>query len=228
MKGFNEAPDLDLIQLLRSVKHSELRCPDRGYDIASYLYAADRIAEPLVFFINSFSVLGADRWLSKLHDAYRQERVGLVGATGSWESLSFNSISEDLPSAVRVALAVPLRLLFPAFPNAHLRTNGFMLSRRDFLRMRRSLMPTKLGAWMFESGRNSMTRQISKQGLHTLVVGKDGASYRPEDWAQSRTFWQSAQENLLIEDNRTAAYDLGDAEFKARRSKSAWNLQRTR
>lgn len=224
LKGFGTDLPANVSQLLDRVPHSRIRCPDRGYDITSYFYAAERISEPLVLFTNSFSVLQGDEWLSKFLDAYHRRDVGLVGATGSWESISIDPSLDDLVSKGKaLALSLPLRVLFPAFPNPHVRTNGFLLARQDFLAMRPTLTRTKLAAWLFESGRNSMTRQVLRRGLGVLVIGRDGSVYRPEEWARSLTFWQSKQENLLIQDNRTVAYEAGDPDFQGKRYRSAWN-----
>jgi hypothetical protein len=234
LKGF--APELPspLNNLLDRVPHSRLNCPDQGFDLGSYFFASEHLTESLVMFTNSFSVLQGDRWLAKLLDAYNQPRIGVVGATGSWESLSGNYLNQRfdlvqsrfrgvLAKGRALALGLPLLALFPTFPNAHLRTNGFLLARENFLKMRPRMIRTKLDAWLFESGRNSMTRQILRRGLGVLVVGRDGSMYGPDEWIQSMTFWQHKQENLLIQDNRTVAYERGNEEFRAERSASAWN-----
>lgn len=227
LKGFSTQLPADVSEQLDRVQHSKLYCVDQGYDITSYFYAAERISEPLVLFINSFSIFLAAQWLSKLQRAYTQENVGLVGATGSWESIAPESTGVGLlKSAKSVALSLPLLLLFPAFPNPHIRTNCFLLARNDFLAMRPILIRSKLDAWLFESGRNSMTRQMLRRGHEVLIVGRNGFQYRPTEWARSLTFWQSQQENLLVHDNRTMAYQDGSPEFKARRNQSAWNIVR--
>jgi hypothetical protein len=227
LKGFGAQLPAEVSELVARVPHRQVHCGDEGYDIASYFYAADRIAEPLLVFINSFSVLQADQWLSKLYGAYQESGGGVVGASGSWESMSLDSSHGGLFHKARsVALSAPLRALFPRFPNPHLRTNGFLLARSDFLAMRPKWMRTKLGAWLFESGRNSMTRQILRHGRKVLVVGRDGSIYPPNEWSRSRTFWQAKQENLLLQDNRTLAYDNGNADLQARRYISAWDASR--
>jgi hypothetical protein len=233
LKGFSQGLPPPLNRLLSAVPHTKLDCPDRGFDLGSYFLAAERVSEPLVMFTNSFSVLLGDDWLAKFLNAYNRPRVGLVGATGSWESLSSEYLDRcfDAPrSRFRglvakgkgLAAGLPLLALFPPFPNVHLRTNGFLVARRDFLTMRPRMMRTKLNAWLFETGRNSMTRQVLGRGLDVLVVGRDGSAYGPGEWPQSNTFWQSTQENLLIHDNRTTAYERGTKEFQAKRSEAAW------
>lgn len=225
LKGFGAKLPKDVSELLDSAPHNRVYCPDKGYDVGSYFYAAERLFEPFMLFTNSFSVLHGDDWLSKFRNAYDRPGVGLVGATGSWESITIDSPGDRLLAAATAIVVTPLlRVLFPPFPNAHVRTNGFFLARSDFLHMRPRHMRTKLDAWRFESGRSSMTRQTLRRGMGVLVVGKDGSVYRPEQWSESRTFWQSKQENLLIHDNRTMAYERGSADFQAKKFRSAWNF----
>lgn len=227
LKGFGSELPAQISQLVERVPHRKIHCRDAGYDISSYFHAAAQLVEPLVFFINSFSVVQGERWLSKLSCAYERSGAGLVGATGSWESMSFDAAQGGrLRKVMAVTCTVPLRALFPPFPNPHLRTNAFFLARKDFLAMQPRFMGSKLGAWLFESGRNSMTRQVLRNGRNVLVVGRDGSSYQPPEWSRSRTFWQSSQENLLIHDNRTFAYQNGDAHFRASREESAWGAMR--
>jgi hypothetical protein len=142
------------------------------------------------------SVVLADGWLGMLERQLLRPEVGMVGATGSYES----------PNAVRPG---PLRGLRPGhepFPNPHLRTNAFALER-DLLRDLD--WPTgldKLAAVRLEGGSRSLTRQVRERGLEALVVGRDGDAYPPERWRQSATFRSGGQANLLIADNRTLHY----------------------
>ena len=186
-------------------------------------------------FTNSYSILRGEQWLAKITAAYCQPKVGLVGTTGSWESLAsvhWHKWYESMtawPSRMRargkiVALGLPLSALFPAFPNPHLRTNGFMLARTDFLALQPRFLRTKLNAWLFESGRCSLTRQMLTRGWDVRVVARDGSTFGPGDWIKSNTFWQSRQENLLIHDNRTIAYERGDTALQTQWSWAAWGV----
>jgi hypothetical protein len=80
----------------------------------------------------------------------------------------------------------------------------------------------KTDVYRLESGRESLTAQIRDMGLAAFVVGRDGCAYARDQWPASRTFWQGAQENLLIADNRTEDYQLGDTEARAALSRYAW------
>lgn len=111
---------------------------------------------------------------------------------------------------------------FPPFPNYHVRTNAFMASRDTLARIRIGPVFFKLSAYMFESGRDSMTGQIMRFGLRPLVVGRDGRAYEKERWPLANTFWQGRQEDLLVADNQTDAYTKADFERKTELSKFAW------
>jgi hypothetical protein len=233
IKGYSGQMPKPLSALLDRVRHSKIHCPDRGFDIGSYFYGSNLVAERLAMFTNSFSVLQGDQWLAKMLNAYNRPRTGLVGASGSWESLGgkyLNSRPDNartpakhqITKAKALGLGIALRLFFPPFPNIHIRTNGFLIARKEFLAMRPYLLLSKLNAWLFESGRHSMTRQVLARGMEVVVVGRDGRVYRPEEWQASNTFWQSRQENLLIQDNRTLAYERGSVEYRAGQSQAAW------
>lgn len=111
---------------------------------------------------------------------------------------------------------------FPSFPNYHVRTNAFMASREILAGIQIGPVIFKLSAYMFESGRNSLTNQILNLGLRPLVVGCDGEGYDKESWHLADTFRQSRQENLLIADNQTDIYELSDSKKRAELSKLAW------
>jgi|HubBroStandDraft_2_1064218.scaffolds.fasta_scaffold01185_8 hypothetical protein len=110
----------------------------------------------------------------------------------------------------------------PSFPAPHLRSNAFLLERRLMLRLKVGPLLDKDGTYLLESGRHSITRQLQRMGLRVLVAGADGALYATRDWARSHTFWQGAQENLIVADNQTRAYAHGDSELRRAFSAHAW------
>lgn len=95
---------------------------------------------------------------------------------------------------------------FPAFPNPHVRSNGFMVLRERFVALTGMDFKSKADANLFESGHGSITAQIRKSGLAAVVVGADGRPYMVQDWPKSRTFRLGDQGNLLIADNHTRAF----------------------
>ncbi len=112
--------------------------------------------------------------------------------------------------------------LFAPFPCYHLRTNAFMLERETLLGLRHGEMPTKFEAYLFESGRDSLTAQILAGGQSALVVGRDGIGYEKEDWNRSGTLSQREQENLLVSDNQTREYELGNDRRRLFLNRFAW------
>jgi len=189
-KGFESKDDLDrAMNLFSAVNASGINLDDYGLDIGAYLIAANELVEDQVCFLNTHSEILAPGWLEKLARHLERPEVGLVGATGSFESLS------------------PLASQFPSFPNIHLRSNAFLIERELFNSLvGGSVIHQKLDAFFVESGLLSLTRQVLKQGLMVLVVGRNGRGYPPRWWSSSNTYRQGLQANLLVGDNVTGAY----------------------
>lgn len=95
---------------------------------------------------------------------------------------------------------------FPAFPNPHLRSNGFMMQRERFLEFNLPPTPGKFDTSLFESGPDSMTARLRARNLGVVVVGADGAAYGVAKWWRSNTFRNGDQRNLLVADNHTRAF----------------------
>jgi hypothetical protein len=96
---------------------------------------------------------------------------------------------------------------FPAFPNPHIRSNGFLIHRERFLELGFTAPRSKIGACVFESGSGSLTARLRRKGLRALVIDKDGRGYDVQDWTRSRTFRLSEQEDLLLHDKQTRGFD---------------------
>jgi hypothetical protein len=237
--GFgSEAERAPFRSLLAGVPHQELSMPEPAQDIPAYLAAARALPCEFICFLNSYSEPLDAGWLAKLHRHASAPGVGLVGATGSWESFysAARRPAEPPPRTLRprgvagwlVRTAgrgradLALRRHFRPFPNPHVRSNGFMLARDLLLGLRARPIRTKRDAERFESGRSGLTRQVLARGLRVLVVGRDGRGYLPAEWPESRTFRSGSQENLLIADNRTAQYAQADAPMRALLRTLAW------
>jgi hypothetical protein len=236
-KGFDEraAGTEAYCDLLQGFAYRSLFLPDEGFDIGPYFEAAKRLDARYFCFINSFSVILDEDWLAKLYEHGRHKNVGVVGATGSCES-AYTNIVRCWPvrrSALfylkglvsyRAALTNALKQwsYFPPFPNYHVRTNSFMISRRLMLRLRVKSVHTKLDAGRFESGWHSMTRQIFGMNLKALIVGCDGRGYDKSQWYESATFRSDEQHNLLVADNRTRQYSEADPQTKKLLAEYAW------
>src|SRR5207253_8721145 len=122
-----------------------------------YLIAVNEIVEDRVCFLNTHTELLAPAWLEKLALHLDRIDVGLVGATGSFESLSM------------------IGPRFPAFPNLHLRSTGVMIERELFTSiLGGTIIRDKLDAFSVESSSDSLTRRILARGLKVLLVGRNG------------------------------------------------------
>jgi hypothetical protein len=164
------------------------------------------------------------------------EQVGVVGATGSYESAYANRVLmlgalpitswSLLHGTVRYGMRrreqTRFRSRFAPFPNYHLRTNAFLIARSVMLRLQVDAIRSKTDAARFESGENSLTRQILRQGLKPLVIGRDGRAYEKEAWYESGTFRSGDQRNLLVADNRTNHYLQADPDTQRMLAVFAW------
>ena len=96
---------------------------------------------------------------------------------------------------------------FPGFPNPHIRSNGFMVRRQHMLENVHQVIMDKFDACEFESGQNSLTWQLRRQGLRAVLVDRRGQGFDVADWWCSDTFRLQDQGGLLISDNRTREFD---------------------
>jgi hypothetical protein len=154
----------------------------------------------------------------------RSEVRSQLAALGTKRSAATaNSYAGPL-GKLRVAARV-LEQTSGSFPVAHVRTNGFMLARDTLLSLRWPSLRRKAHAHRLESGAESITAQVKARGLVSLVVARDGGVFEPARWPLSRTFWQGAQENLMIADNQTADYAEGDAPMRRFLARYAWGRE---
>lgn len=181
-------------RLFSSVPHEVLELAE-GVDLGHYRSAVDRVVAERYCFLNTVTAVLTDDWLGRLERALLSPEVGMVGATGSYET----------PNAVRPGPLRRLRPGFEPFPNPHLRTNGFAMERDLLLDLDWPSSLTRAEAVLLEGGSGSLTRQVRERGLQTPVVGRDG-TYPPERWRESATFRSGGQSNLLLADNRTRHY----------------------
>jgi hypothetical protein len=102
---------------------------------------------------------------------------------------------------------------FPRFPNPHLRSNGFIVERKELLSLFSTIDATKTAAYAFESGGDSLSAKITRSGKQLVVVDRHGKVYRTAEWTNSKTFRLADQSDVLFTDNQTRAFDqLSDDE----------------
>jgi hypothetical protein len=232
-KGFSTAAQLaPFRERLVGIAHREIQITESGLDLDAYGLCVRQFVHEYFCFLNTFSVVQSDGWLAKLRAALAGG-VGLVGATGSFESM-YSDLTARQQKEVAKHLHTRARrawkrfrkgLVFERFPNPHLRTNAFMISGE----LMRQLWPRKIGrkraAHALESGKQSITRRVQKLGLKVLIVGRDGVGYEPERWPVSGIFWQAEQENLLVSDNQTLRYIKASAPDRVSLRWMAWHAE---
>lgn len=205
-KGYSDQAGLAEAQrLFAATKHVAISLDDRSLDIGAYIEAAKQMTGELVCFFNTHSeILGKD-WLLKLTRNLLNDSVGLVGATGSFESLSgtIKAISR--------------------FPNIHIRSNAFLVRKEHFLAAAQGVkISGKADGYLFESGPASLTRFVRGLGLGVRVVGRNGRGYPPPWWPHSDTFRSRGQGNLLVGDNQTRRFRLMPWPEKAQNVRNTW------
>jgi hypothetical protein len=205
---------------------------DFGFDLRAWSLALRNYEYPYFCFFNSFSALLGTEWLAKLYGPIKNHSVGLVGATGSCESMYSNAIREssdsgDLSWFKRLQLCLRVaagRFAFEPFPNYHIRTSGFIIARKNAYPIWPRQFLTKRSSYLFENGKNNLTRRLLRQNLHVQIVGRDGTAYDMENWKHSRTFRLGEQDNLLVADNQTRFYQSADAITRKRLTYVAWGF----
>jgi hypothetical protein len=111
---------------------------------------------------------------------------------------------------------------FPPFPNPHIRSNGFMVERDRLLHFDCSQIQSKLDACAFESGPESLTTQLRRAGLSAITVDRDGRGYDVGDWWRGRLFRLGDQEDLLLTDNQSRAFNKMSAGARATHIRMTW------
>jgi hypothetical protein len=206
LKGFAQKTDIgEAKQLFGKLDCTFIEVDDGSYDIGAYVEAAHQVECEFVCFLNTRSELLAKDWLKLLDYHLHRQGTGMVGASGSFESL-------ESPGFVG-----------PSFPNPHLRSNAFAIGRELFLRaLDGRAIRDKLDAYHVESGARSLTRAMMSEGLEVRVVGRNGRAYPPQSWPMSGTYRQGAQENLLVHDRQTRTFEAASVREKLRLMSLAW------
>jgi hypothetical protein len=203
-------------------------------DIDAYFWAAGQLNSSYVLFLNSYATFLAANWLSHFMK-HASHDVGLVGATGSWQSYyrgalddtwkweQHKSLNENVRKYKKLLKAIFWwSRFFYDFPNPHVRSNAFLMKRKLFLSLAHEPLKSKFMAYLLESGKKSITNQVLRKGLNVLIVDRNGKAWLKEQWAESAVFWQDEQVNLLIADNQTRLYDNADTINKRKMTRSAW------
>jgi hypothetical protein len=211
-----------LLAELTGTEHTLIALERPMLDLAAYAEAARRLAHSRLCFLNSYSVVLLDGWLDHLSRALDEPGVGLAGASGSWESQAEWLRGKARHWAYQLMKLHSARRDYPRFPNPHIRTTAFMISREAILQMGLEDARDKRSAYLLESGRMSITRQVQERGLRAVVAGRDGCVYDVADWPRSNSYRSGGQDNLLVADNRTRDWQQASPRLRRRLARDAW------
>lgn len=213
--GMDDAAPLEpLLEAFDGIEHTVERFDGPRTDLMTYRELIDRRPNANEFvFGNSYVRPLADAWLEKLIGAIREPGVGIAGPAGSLESPV---------STVPYKLGLLYLPVFPRFPNVHIRTSCFAITRGAVERVKWPAKMNKRATYRLEGGFNSLTRQLQQQNLRPVVVDAAGELHEVDDWPASGTFRAGGQRNLLVSDLRSDDYDCADDELKSKLSRFAW------
>jgi len=110
----------------------------------------------------------------------------------------------------------PHEIDMPMYPNPHLRTNAFMISRKLWLEfaLQFGIPTSKEECYDIEHGKKSLTRFLDERKLLPIVTGADGVLYPPALWNRSKTSYSPGLANLLVCDNESERYTAADPEVR--------------
>ena len=223
----------DLESILSEIKYSSIYIDDIGFDLDAYFNTAKKLHHDYFIFFNSYSKIQSEKWLIKYYNLCLLDNIGIVGASGSFESPLRNwkeqYFSKKIfflkPQIKTIKLfkhLIYLYIYYRNFPNPHIRTNAFMISSNNLKKINYKPILNRSQALLLESGKKSITNQLIEHNLRPLIVGKDGNGFDINLWKESNTFRLNKQENLLILDNRTLNYELQSKEDKKKLSYISW------
>ena len=207
---------------------------DDGFDWGAYMRVAKEIDTDSICFLNCYSRILADNWLRNFENSLNIENVGMSGATGSHRAWKFSMplFQWDFSSIVLYPFSILNRLkmhfllkdFYPSKFSPHLRSNGFVIKRHNFLKFikNKNIPKTKLDCYKLESGLTSLSNFIIKNGERLLLVDRNGKTYDIEDWPMSKTYCSFDQDELCIADNNTDLYMHKNLNKKRKMEYEAW------
>ena len=87
-KGFDSnAARFEAGKAFHGVPHRAIELDDEGYDIGAYRKALEAISNEYVCFLNTHTEIASENWLRLMYQSMLLSDIGIVGSTGSYESL---------------------------------------------------------------------------------------------------------------------------------------------
>ena len=194
------------------------------YDWGSYNRIAKKYKNRIIFFFNCHSYPIKHNWLKFFSDNFNSKSV--LAPTGSYQSISQSSFNGFYFKNffLRLFHGISNIRYFNLFPNPHLRSNCFMVSANEFLKLDLIFCKNKIDTWKNESGKNGMTKQFQKKNFKLLVINDEGKSFDIRKWKESETYAFKKQSKLLISDKHTREFDNFKKNYKNKYIENIWGV----
>lgn len=237
LKGWTKNQDIEkkkLTQNFQEINSKLIELNDDGFDWGAYIRVTKIIKTNYICFLNSFSRPLNDNWLKNFYEAIKIDNVGMCGASSSYKAWRFslplfqlNAISLfKYPFRVMKRIKNHLMLLgnYPDHFYPHIRSNGFVVCRENFLDfiMQLSVPKTKIDCYKLESGISSYSYFLIKNKQRLVIVDKKGKIFDVKDWVSSNTYCCPNQPGLCIADNNTDLYDMKNLKEKKDMEFDVW------
>jgi hypothetical protein len=160
--------------------HERIIHDNYGYDMGTLQKIAPELLEyDIVVQIGAHCRILTDDWLRKIISAFGDTNVAMVGTSASKEN------------------------------RPHIRTSNFAYRPQlmNLVSFPESL-ETKEFQYEVEYGENSLYNQFTSMGYACGIVDKNGNFFK-DNWENTATFRAGEQENLLIADRHSDAYQYG-------------------
>lgn len=167
-----------------------LRYNGGGWDCGAWKFAGENIDTDLLVCFNSSTYITGDGWLKRFVDAVEQNGDGLYGPLASYE--------------VQPHIRTPCMIFQPHVINSY----PYEVNSRDDT--------YRFEVFGFPPENRNFTQFTRDLGFKTMLVTWDGV-YDLPDWRKPQNIFRSGdQSNLIVKDRHCEAYEVSDAEGKAR------------
>lgn len=171
------------------VESKHIRYDKGGWDCGAWQFAGKNIEAELLICFNSSTYITGDGWLKRFVDAVEAHGDGLYGPLTSYEIVPH--------------VRTPCMIFQPKIINDY---PVEVMSRAQ--------------TYQFESlgfpGLPNFTQWTRSKGHKTMLVTWDGVYDLPEWRTPPNIFRRGDQSNLIVKDRHCEAYEVSDAEGKAR------------
>lgn len=165
-----------------------------GYDIGTLQKLSEQYSDyDVIVQMGGHARILHDNWLHKIVEPFKNPKVAMVGTSGSLEQRPHIRTAN-----VAFRPSAMNTVIFPEF------------------------LESKESQYEFEHGENSAYNQLLTSGYLCGMVDKSGTFYT-DNWRNTKTYRAGEQENLLVADRHTDAYEYGVIGQRIYLRKLAWD-----